>query len=116
MRRILTDVSEEEFRGLREIVRLLDTYSLEEPFTDWIKLEILDLRGTKTLVGSKVTRSSGHMGTRDGPHLGTAPISTRRLLHLLQANGFGQKVGGDTTDAILVQVETVQRMHDVLKP
>jgi hypothetical protein len=116
MRRVLTDLSTEEFADFREIISrtLRAPY---DPTTPWFVVENESWPDRSRFVIRAVHgANSGQTTTTTSPHeWGAAPPTAPRVLHLLEANGLAQPMRQTGLSvSVLIASETVQRIWAVI--
>jgi hypothetical protein len=120
MRRVLTDLSEQEFRDLRALLEAAHP-PVEVDNTAWLELEVEFETGATTgpaaLKCSAAIPSGGQFEGRGGERVGRAPPSASRLFQLLQVNSLAQpgtaRWGATLPASILIEVATLDGIRSI---
>jgi hypothetical protein len=122
MRRLLTDLTEEEFRELRTILGAATADIPEQ--APWIELEIVHgpnpADDIASLMRSPVWPASGQMHQGSATCvLRPAPASASRLFQLLELNRLAvpgtQRWGLTLPASLLMQIDTLQRIKTIVE-
>jgi len=116
MRRVLTDLGEDEFRVLQDLVARV----VSAPFNDaapWVKLIVSPgSTGDRFVLQLSAKRTAIEAGTHlDGPpvHLGDVSQSVGTIFHLLEVYGLAARLLGMS---IMLDFNNLRRMNDVCAP
>jgi hypothetical protein len=123
MRRTLTDLSEDEFRDLRDLMNLATGPSFDPSTPRWeIRIVLpqavsVDASGPM-LDCTGVTIVEGQVKLTTAIPLGVAPVHTPRLLQLLKVNGLAdsgiERWGASNPPAAIFDAEAIRRIREVV--